>query len=134
MRFKLYIVQWLNNYRTSRLKLVTTFGKLDVHPLQEPGSVKNEILSTAHKAIYESAGLNTNIFTADSKEALEYSITKDQSFMWKYIEQITNFYNLTINNLYNFKGYQLEFSLLPVTHYNYPHMLELYQKWGSIMC
>jgi hypothetical protein len=39
-----------------------------------------------------------------------------------------NFYNLAINNLYSFRGYQIEINLLPITHYNLRDMTELYRR------
>lgn len=42
-----------------------------------------------------------------------------------------NFYNLTINNLYNFRGYQIELTMLPITHYNLKEMMENHRRNGE---
>ena len=39
-----------------------------------------------------------------------------------------NFYNISINNLYNFKGYQAELVMLPMTWYNSSGMLSDYKS------
>jgi hypothetical protein len=41
---------------------------------------------------------------------------------------LLNFYNLTINNLYSFKGYQIELTMLPITHYNLKEMMEIQRR------
>jgi hypothetical protein len=110
-----------------RTKLMTTFGELEVLPLGENDKVQNEVLERAHRSIFNKAGVNADLFTSSTKEALEFSLKRDESIMWKYIEQITNFYKLAINNLYNFKGYQLEFALLPITHYNASELMKTYR-------
>jgi hypothetical protein len=42
-----------------------------------------------------------------------------------------SFYNLTINNLFNFKGYQLELVILPITHYNMSESMETFRRNGE---
>jgi hypothetical protein len=112
----------------TRTKLVTTFGDLEVHYLAENDKIQNEILEKAHNAIYQNAGLNTEVFNGKSEEALMYSLDRDAALVWKYVDQITNFYNLTINNLYNFKGYQAELVILPITHYNSSESISSYKS------
>ena len=114
-----------NNKRT---KLMTTFGDLDVLTLGESDKIQNEVLEKAHEAIYDQSGLNSELFNGSSAESIKFGIQKDQSIIWNLVEQITNFYNLTINNLYNFKGYQVELNLLPMTHYNASDLMERYRK------
>ena len=114
-----------NNTRT---RLMTTFGEVAVHPMQESGSVQNETLQKGHEAIYRASGLNPAIFTGSIKESIEISLKRDQATVWHYITQLLNFYNVAINNLYNFKGYQVQLNMLPVTHYNLQEMMDLYRK------
>lgn len=111
----------------SRTRLITTFGKLEVHQLGQNDKIQNEILNKAHSAIYDTAGINTNIFNGTDAESLAISLAKDAATTWKYIEQLVSFYNLTLNNLYNFKGYQLELTMLPITHYNLSESLSGYK-------
>lgn len=114
--------------KNSRLRLLTTFGDTEVHSLQENGRVQNETLERAIKAVYQSAGLNTNLFTDSSEAAITTSLYRNASVVWKYIQQLLNFYNLTINNLYNFRNYQVEIVILPITHYSLTKDMELYRR------
>ena len=113
---------------TKRIRLLTTFGDTDIKPLQSASGVQNNTLERANEAIYYKAGMNSNVFTGSTKTSLELSIIKDASIMWKYIQQLTSFYNLAINNLYNFKGYQIEFNLIPITAYNEKDKMELLRR------
>ena len=117
-----------NNNTNRRTRLMTTFGDVTVHPMQAESSVQNQNLEKGHETIFRTAGLNTSLFTGATKEALDYSLTRDQSYVWKHIQQLINFYNLTINNLYNFKGYQIELTMLPITHYNTQNVMEMYRR------
>lgn len=114
-----------NNKRT---RLLTTFGDVQIHSIQEDSKVSNEILEKSQAAIYRSAGLNDKQFMGAIKESLEFNLQKDESIVWKYVQQLVNFYNLTINNLYNFKGYQIQLSMLPITHYNLKDMMEIHRR------
>jgi hypothetical protein len=60
-----------------RTKLLTTFGEIEVHHLEDNDKVQNEILEKAHDAIYNNAGLNSNLFNGDSSESLNFSLQRD---------------------------------------------------------
>lgn len=111
-----------------RLRLLTTFGEVELIPLQSKSSVQNDTIRKAHEAVYYDSGLNTSLFNNDGQEGIDASLRRDESFVWKYIEQLTNFYNLSINNLFSYKGYQLDFSIIPITHYNNEKMMELFRR------
>lgn len=115
----------------TRTKLMTTFGEVQVHPLQPESSVQSQSLEKGHEAILRTAGLNPSLFIGTTKDSLNASLTRDQATIWGVILQLISFYNLTINNLYNFKGYQIELTMLPITHYNLTEMMELYRKNGE---
>lgn len=117
-----------NNKRT---RLLTTFGDVEIHSIQEDSKFSTEVLEKAQEAVYRAAGLNPNQFNGAIKESLELGLKKDQSIVWRYIQQLTNFYNLTINNLYNFKGYQIQLTMLPITHYNLQEMMEIHRRNGE---
>lgn len=117
--------------RNPRVRLMTTFGDVQLHQLQDSDKVSVEVLEKAQEAIYDSAGLNSNIFVGETDKSLELALTKDQSFVWKYIQQIMSYYNLAINNLFNFRGYQAELTMLPITHYNQEDMMEMYRRGGE---
>ena len=116
---------------SSRTRLVTTFGDVQIHPMQEAAKFATESLQKAQEAIYRTAGLSSDMFMGKTAEALSISLTRDQATVWKYVQQLMNFYNLTINNLYNFRGYQIELTMLPITHYNLKEMMESHRRNGE---
>ena len=111
-----------------RTKLITTFGDVELHSVQEEGTTSNQVLKKAQEGIYRSAGVNTGLFASESAQALLTSLQRDESVVWRYIQILLNFYNLTINNLYSFKGYQIELTMLPITHYNLKEMMEIQRR------
>ena len=117
-----------SNNTNKRTRLMTTFGDVTVHPMQPESSVQNQNLEKGHETVFRTAGINNSLFTGATKESLEISLTRDQSYVWRYIQQLINFYNLTINNLYNFRGYQIELTMLPITHYNAESVMEMYRR------
>ena len=117
-----------NNNTNRRTRLMTTFGEVQVHPMQAESSVQNQSLEQGHSTVFRTAGVNSALFAGATKESLEISLTRDQSYVWRHIQQLINFYNLTINNLYNFKGYQIELTMLPITHYNAREGMEMYRR------
>jgi hypothetical protein len=65
----------------NRIKLLTTFGKTNILPLQSQSGIQNNTLERANKAIFDKAALNTNIFVGNTAEALKASIVKDASII-----------------------------------------------------
>lgn len=116
---------------SSRSKFLTTFGEVGIHPIIKENYDSSDILKKALQGIYRTAGVNADMFTGDSQDAIDFSLTKDQATIWRYVQQLVNFYNLTINNLFNFKGYQAELTILPITHYNLSKMMELHRRNGE---
>lgn len=104
-----------DNYGT---RLVTTVGKLDILPLQENESIENKTLSNAFSAIYDNAGFNNSVFVGESAESVSSSITRDLNYVWNFIEKIAAFFNLVINNVFNFHDYQVSLRMLPISPYN----------------
>lgn len=117
--------------QNKRTKLMTTFGDVSIQRMQEPSKIANDALKMAHDSVYRSAGLNNMLFTGQIKESLMTSLNRDQATVWKYIQQLVNFYNLTINHLYSFRGYQIELTMLPITHYNIQEMMEIHRRNGE---
>lgn len=112
----------------SRIRLLTTFGETELHPIQPASNVENKVLEKAYEAVYQSAGMNVNLFNGQSKESLLASLERDKSIMWKFVQQLINFYNITINNLFNFKGYQIEINMLPVTQFDTNSQMEIFRR------
>lgn len=111
-----------------RLKLLTTFGDSEILKTRPESNVENKVLEKAYEAIYQTSGLNPNLFNGATEQALKYSIKRDKSVMWSFVQKLVNFYNLSINNLFNFKEYQLELNMLPITHYDDDDQLSLLRK------
>jgi len=110
-----------------RTRLMTTFGETQVLPMLSESSVQSQALDKGHEAIFRTAGLNPALFTGVTKEALSISLTRDKAAIWAIIDKIMSFYNITINNLYNFKGYQAQLNMLPITHFDEKEKMELYR-------
>lgn len=111
-----------------RVRLLTTFGDVEIHQLQKDYESSSETLEKAQAAIIRSAGLNANQFLGENVESLKVALQKDQAAVWRFVQQLVNFYNLTINNLYNFKGYEIQLTMLPITHYNLKEMMEIHRR------
>lgn len=112
----------------SGLKLLTTFGKTDLLELQPERTKENKSMEQAYKGIFQSAGMNPTLFVGDSKEALQASIQKDQAYVFKQLDLIVNFYNLAINNLYNFSPYQCHINLLRISNYDEQAKVQMYMN------
>lgn len=108
------------------VKLLTTFGDTDLIELQGERTKENKAMEQAYQGVFHSAGLNPNIFIGDSKEAIQASITKDAAYVFKQLNLIINFYNLGVNNLFNFNPFQARINLLPMTVYNEDNKINLY--------
>lgn len=112
--------------------LITSPGKLDVHQLQENMSQENTVLSNAYKSIYDNAGFNNDLFTGDSEPSLDASLRRDLSFVWGYVQKLEAFYNLAINNHFNFKEYQLSLKILPISTFNEREKLEVLHQAATL--
>ena len=99
----------------SGLEVITVFGETELMELQEDGKTENKQVAQAYNTIYNSAGINAQIFSSSTSEALKINQAVDQAFMWKLISKINNFANVAVNNLYKFKPFQAEVTILPVT-------------------
>lgn len=118
--------------KTKHCRLFSSFGNIDVKSISEDGTHENKTLANAFDAIYNDSGENQATFSGEIAEALALSITRDESIVFKYIQQIINFYNITVNNLYNFKGYQCDIEMLPISNYNYKERLETYRQSATL--
>ena len=111
---------------------ITSVGKLDVKQLQQEMGQENKALAYAYKGIYDNAGFNYEIFGGDSAESINISIQRDMKYVWRYVEQLVNFYNLAANNVYNFGDYQLSFRVLPISPYDEKEKLEMYRANATL--
>lgn len=81
-----------------KARLITTYGDIKVAKIAENDTSENEVLSKAFKAIFNNAGFNSAIFTAESVNALQMSLVRDKGFVWRHVQKLVNFYNIAINN------------------------------------
>lgn len=65
--------------QNSRTRLMTTFGDVSIHQMQETPRTSHDALKMANDAIYRSAGLNNLLFTGNTKESLLMSLNRDQA-------------------------------------------------------
>lgn len=114
------------------VRLITSFGDIDVKQIGREQSQENKTLLNAYNAIYNLAGENSELWAGSSTEALNLALLREESMVFNYIQQLVNFYNIAINNLYNFKGYQCDIEMLPVTVYNYRDRLEVYRQSATL--
>ena len=118
--------------KNSHIRLLTSFGDLDVKSIGEDQSKENKTLENAYNAIYDNLGENHSLFNGESAEAQRYALLRDKSTVWKYIQEIVSFYNIVINSSFNFKGYQCDFNLLPITVYDEQDMLLQYKEGATL--
>ena len=118
--------------RNNHVRLVTTFGDMNVLSIGQDVAQENKTLDNAYNSIYDNSGENHTLFNGTIKEALTYALQRDQSTTWKYVQQLVNFYNLTINNSFNFKGYQCDLTILPITTYNEQEKITLYKEGATL--
>jgi len=101
-----------------KLKVLTTFGQTELLDLQKDSAKENQILTQAYDNIFNSAGLNNSLFTSNTVEGLKISIKMDASLMWGYIEQLSNFFSLSLNKFYNLSPLQLRIRILNIDVFN----------------
>lgn len=118
--------------KNNHTRLMTTFGDMDVLSVGNDESKENKTLENAYAAIYDNAGENNGLFSATQKESLDYSLRRDESIVWKFVQQLTSIFNIAINNSFNFKGYQCDLNILPITNYNRKDMMEIYKQGATL--
>ena len=113
-------------------RLITTWGDVHVDTFDSSEDSDNEVLDKALKTIFNNAGLNSTLFTADSVEAMKMSILKDKSILYTYIESIVNFYTMAVNNGWDWKTYQADIEILPISNYTYNDDIEIYRNNATL--
>lgn len=113
-------------------RLITTFGDVDVKSISQDQTKENKSLINAYNAIYNDCGENQALYSSEIEEALQISLRRTESIVFKYIKNIINFYNIVINNEFNFGGYQCNLEMLPVSNYNYSELVEMYRQSATL--
>jgi hypothetical protein len=114
------------------LSTITTFGDTQLLKLQEESNIQNKALDQSYDAIFRVAGLNANIFTGSSDMSLKQNNRTDKAYIWKFVVQINNFINLVLNQLYNFKPFQAEVNILPITFVEEDDSVRLYRENATV--
>ena len=115
-----------------KARLLTTFGDVKVEKIAENDTVENQVLSKSFKAIFQNAGFNSGIFTSESVTALKYSLIRDRSNVWKYVQALSSFYSIAINNWFEFKTYQADIDILPISPYTYEDDIKIYKDNATL--
>lgn len=97
------------------LDALTVFGKAELMSLQEESSVENKAIIQAYQAVFNSSGLNAELFMGKTDTGVKSNLKIDKASVWRFVVEINNYVNLVLNQLYNFKPMQAEVSLLPIT-------------------
>jgi hypothetical protein len=114
------------------LDTITVFGETELLKLQEETNVQNRALEQSYETVFRSAGLNSHLFMGKTDAALKNSIRTDKAYVWKYIVQFNNFVNLILNQLYNFKPFQAEVNILPITVLEEDDSIKLYRESATV--
>lgn len=117
---------------SEKTRLITTYGDVSLEKVGEDDTAENKTLINAYKSIFNNIGLNDIVFTGDSAEALRYSVLRDKATVWKYVQQIMNFYNLVVNNYFDFGKYQCEVNMLPISFYTYENDIKIYRENATL--
>ena len=118
--------------KNNHVRMLSTFGDIQVHSIGEDQSKENKTMENAYNTIYDNSGVNHSLFNGNSVQALNYALTRDKALVWKFVEQLVSFYNVVINNSFNFNGYQCNLSMLPITHYDADKMLLSYKDGATL--
>lgn len=115
-----------------KARLITTYGNIEVHKIAENDTAENQVLSKAFKTIFSNAGFNGGIFTSETVEGLKMSLIRDKGIVWKYVQSLVNFYTIAINNWFDFKDYQADIDILPISTYTYNDDIKVYKDNATL--
>ena len=118
--------------KNKNVRMLTTFGELDVLSIGDDQTKENKTLSNAYASIFNVTGENDNLYNGTNRESLEFSLRRKESIVWKYVQDLVAFYNLIINNQFNFKGYQCSINMLPLSVYNYSTVMLQYKEGATL--
>lgn len=115
-----------------KARLITTWGEVHVEKISDTDSSDSDVTAKAYRDIFNNAGLNSTIFTSDSVEALKMAIRRDKSVIYTYVEAITNFYIIAVNNGWDWKNYQADIEILPISNYTYNDDIKIYKDNATL--
>ncbi len=113
-------------------RLITTYGDVHVDKISDDDDSATQVLANAYKAVFNNAGFNASIFTSDSVTALKMALIRDKSFVWKFVQMYVNFFNLCLNSWIDFKGYEVNIDLLPISPYTLDEDVKRYRENATL--
>ena len=113
-------------------RLITTFGDVEVHKIADNETSENNVLAHAYESIFSAGGLNKALFAGESVEALKVSIYRDKNLVWNYVQAFLNFYTIAINNWVDFKNFQADIDILPISSYTYHDDIQVYRENATL--
>ncbi len=116
----------------NKARLITTYGDIDVKQLSQNDTTENEVLAKAYKTIYNNASLNSELYTGNSVTALKMAIIRERSLVWNFVQQLISFYNIAINNWVDFKTYEANIEILPISPYTYNDDIKEYRNNATL--
>lgn len=114
------------------VRLLTSFGTMGMLSIGRDQSKENKTLAAAQEAIYHDAGLNANLYSSDTKEAIEAMLRTNESIIWHFVQQVMSFFAIAVNNSFNFKGYQCDLTMLPLSVNNFSNQLLQYKEGATL--
>lgn len=115
-----------------KARLITTYGDVHVDKISDDDDSATAVLANAYKAIFNNGGFNSTIFTSDSVTALKLGLIRDKSYVWKFVQQYTSFYNICINSWLEFKGYEANVDILPISPYTQDEDVKRYKDNATL--
>lgn len=115
-----------------KARLITTYGDIHVDRISDNDTSENQVLSNAFASIFNNAGFNSGLFTGESVTALEMSLIRDKGRVWKHVQSLLNFYTIAINNWFEFKDYQADIDILPISPYTYNDDIMKYKENATL--
>lgn len=111
--------------RNENATLITSFGDVEIQKFADNETAENQVLTKSFKSIFNNGGFNSAIFNGESVQALVNSIIRDKGMVWRYVQQITNFYSIAVNNWFDFKNYEADIDILQISPYTYSDDIEV---------
>ena len=118
--------------KKNNVDALTTLAKeVDVLSLGETGdATKNyEFLKTYYDQFFDDAGISEEMFNATTGSTLDYSLAKDEAFMYDLRRQVETWFNYFITTICNkriIKNTKFVFSFLETSYKNREKMIESY--------
>ena len=118
--------------RGDKSRLLTTYGDVSVQRIAEDESTQSDILAKALNSIYSNGGFNPTFFTGESVQALNRALIRDEGYVWQFVQQLTTFFNLAINNYVKLKFYEADLEILRISSYSYKDDIDTFKNNATL--